>query len=333
MSQRQQLERIFEIDRRIRAGLHPNAHQLAQSLEVTSRVIYKDREFMVDRLGAPIVFDRDNGGWAYSDRTWLLPTSIVTEGELLAFFLGVELAQRYLGTAFGEALGSATSKIARSLKGNVVVDLEALRAHYTFAPPAAAAVKLETLLGLHAAIDERRSVAMGYFTASRRKHTQRVVDPYHLFNAKGEWYLIGRDHLHRGIRQFHVARIESWQVLDRWFRCDPTFSIDVWLRKAFQMQTGESPATVRIRFDENQAPYIRERRWHDTQTIEDLPDGGLILQFTTAALDEVRRWVLQYAEHAEVLEPEELREAVAKAVKGMEEVYGHGADQPRGVER
>jgi len=132
MSQRQQLERIFEIDHRIRAGLYPNARQLAQSLEVTSRVIYKDREFMLDRLGAPIVFDRDRGGWAYSDRTWLLPTSIVTEGELLAFFLSIELAQRYLGTAFGEALASAISKVARSLKGPVVVDLDALQAHYTF---------------------------------------------------------------------------------------------------------------------------------------------------------------------------------------------------------
>jgi predicted DNA-binding transcriptional regulator YafY len=327
MSQRQQLERILEIDRRVRAGLHPNARQLAQALEVTSRVIYKDREFMVDRLGAPIVFDRDRGGWVYSDRTWVLPTSIVTEGELLAFFLGVELAQRYLGTSFGEALASAIAKVARSLKGPVVVDLEALRAHYTFAPPAAAAVKPETLLALHQAIAERRSVKMTYFTASRRKHTERMVDPYHLFNAKGEWYLIGRDRLHRGVRQFHVGRIESWQVLDRRFLRDPQFSIEAWLRSAFQMQAGARATTVRIRFDENQAPYIRERRWHDTQKIEDLPDGGLILQFTTAALDEVKRWVLQYGEHAEVLEPEELREMVKRAVTRMGEVYRRVADE------
>lgn len=311
----------MEIDRQIRAGLHPNARHLAEYLEVTSRVIYKDREFMVDRLGAPIIFDRDRGGWTYSDRTWLLPTSIVTEGELLAFFLSVELAQRYLGTALGPSLASAAAKVARSLKGPVIVDLEALRAHYTFAAPAAAAVKPETLLALHRSIEERQSVMMAYFTASRRKHTRRTVDPYHLFNAKGEWYVIGRDHLHRGIRQFHAGRIESLQVLDRPFLRDPGFSIDRWLRSAFQMQAGEGPAAVRIRFDDNQAPYIRERRWHDTQKIEDLPDGGLILQFTTAALDEVKRWVLQYGEHAEVLEPEELREAVKKAVRKLGVVY------------
>jgi len=61
MSQRQQLERIFEIDRQIRAGAYPNAERLAEKLEVSRRVIFKDREFMVNRLGAPIEYD---GKWA-----------------------------------------------------------------------------------------------------------------------------------------------------------------------------------------------------------------------------------------------------------------------------
>jgi hypothetical protein len=34
MSQRQQLERIFEIDRQIRAGLYPNAERLAEVLDL-----------------------------------------------------------------------------------------------------------------------------------------------------------------------------------------------------------------------------------------------------------------------------------------------------------
>jgi predicted DNA-binding transcriptional regulator YafY len=45
MSQRQQLERIMEIDRRIRAGEYPNAERMAQLLEVSRRVIFNDRDF------------------------------------------------------------------------------------------------------------------------------------------------------------------------------------------------------------------------------------------------------------------------------------------------
>ena len=47
MSQRQQLERIMEIDRRIRNGDYPNAESMAEILEVSRRVIFNDREFMI----------------------------------------------------------------------------------------------------------------------------------------------------------------------------------------------------------------------------------------------------------------------------------------------
>ena len=109
MSQRQQLERIFEIDRRIKAGEYPNADRLAGSLEVSRRVIFKDREFMVNRLGAPIEYDRERGGWYYTNKIWTLPNIMVSEGELLAFFLSVEVARRYIGTALEESLRSAVA--------------------------------------------------------------------------------------------------------------------------------------------------------------------------------------------------------------------------------
>ena len=66
MSQRQQLERIMLIDAQIRGGLYPNAERIAKELEVSKRVIYQDKAFMANRLGAPIEFDRERGGWHYT---------------------------------------------------------------------------------------------------------------------------------------------------------------------------------------------------------------------------------------------------------------------------
>ncbi len=54
MTQPQQLERLLEIDRQIRAGQYPNAERIAALLRLSKRVIYTDKRFMVDRLGAPI---------------------------------------------------------------------------------------------------------------------------------------------------------------------------------------------------------------------------------------------------------------------------------------
>jgi predicted DNA-binding transcriptional regulator YafY len=67
---------------------------------------------------------------------------------------------------------------------------------------------------------------------------------------------------------------------------------------------------------------IRERKWHETQQdLEELPDGGVILRFRTGGLGEVKRWVMQYGAHAEVLQPEHLRRAVATEMRQAAKNY------------
>lgn len=321
MSQRQQLERIMEIDRAIRAKEYPNATRLAKTLEVSKRVIYNDRAFMVDRLGDPIEYDRERNGWFYTEDTWLLPTVMVTQGELLAFFLSVELTHSYLGTSLEEPLRLAVGKISQAIKGPVSVNLETLKAHYTFHPPSIAGIDAHTLMVLHQAIQEGKRVHMLYYTASRGERNQRTVDPYHFYNSGGEWYLIGYDHLRSQVRNLHVGRIERLAMLSEKFQRQEGFSIETWMGQAFQAERGEDLQQVIIRFDEEQARYIRERRWHASQTIEELPDGGLILRFKTGGLGAVKRWVLQYGSHAEVFHPQDLRDSIRQEIQNMMQVY------------
>jgi len=324
MSQRQQLERIFEIDRSIRAGEFPNATRLAGILEVSKRVIYNDRVFMIDRLGAPIAYDQEKGGWYYSSKTWILPNIMITEGELLALFLSLEVARRYLGTSLEGSLRSAVDKISRSVKGPVSVDLDELKAHYTFASPALSDVREQTLLDLHRAIRENHRLWMRYFTASRDEHTDRTVSPYHLYHAQGEWYLIAFDDIRQEVRNFAVGRIEDWSILTDTFERDPGFSIQEHMGSAFQTERGSEIVEVAIRFDPHQARYIRERRWHETQQIEELPGGSLILRFQSSGLGEVKRWVMQYGGHAEVLKPKSLRKAIYAEILNMVKTYQVG---------
>ena len=321
MSQRQQLERIMEIDRQIRAGLYPSAERIAAKLEVGKRVIFQDAAFMRDRLGAPIENDRERGGWYYSNPTWTLPTMFVNEGELMAFFLSVEVAQRYLGTAFEAPLRSAVTRLTKSLGNPVQINLEELREHYTFAAPATPNVNAQLLVEMHRAVQQQLQVRMRYYTAMRDEWTERTVNPNHIYNMRGDWYVFAYDQLRQEMRNFHLGRVAWWQVLAEGFERVPNFSPGEWMSTAFQTERGE-PEDVAIRFDEYQARWIRERRWHETQQeLEELPDGGVILRFRTGGLGEVKRWVMQYGAHAEVLTPEHLRQTVAAELRRAAENY------------
>ena len=321
MSQRQQLERIMEIDRRIRDGEYPNPNQLAKDFEVSQRVIFVHRDFMINRLGAPIEYDRSRGGWFYADETWVLPGIIVTQGELLAFFLSVEVAKRYLGTGLEETLRTAVEKLSKNVKGSITVDLDTLRSHYSFSAPTLLTANEQALLDLHRAIAGSKKVWMHYYTASRDQRTERIVHPYHLSNIRGDWYLIAFDELRQGIRNFAIGRIEEWRVLSDAFRRNPEFSVTKYMRSGFQAEYGGEIVDVVIRFAPQAARYVREKRWHDSQEIQSQDDGGLILKFRTSGLGEVKRWVLQYGGSAEVITPDNLRQDCIAEISKLVNIY------------
>jgi predicted DNA-binding transcriptional regulator YafY len=326
MSQRQQLERIMEIDRRIRQGEYPNAEKVAEILEVSRRVIFNDRNFMIYRLRAPIEFDRERGGWHYTDKTWSLPGIYVTQGELMAFFLSLEIARRYIGTDLESPLRSAVDKIAKAVKGPVSVEINELRSHYTFTEFNTISVDAQLLLDLHHAILNRHRVWMRYYSAKRGVMSERVVFPYHLHNFQGDWFLVAYDTFRNGIRLFLIGRIQEMKLLKEKFEWDESFSAEDWIGSGFQLHAGGE--AVAIWFSANKAQFIRERKWHPSQTIEEKPDGSLILHLKTGGLLEVRNWALQFGDDAEVLEPDSLREDIAKEIHKLSARYGidHGAE-------
>ena len=322
MSQRNQLARIMEIDRQVRAGKYPNADSLARDLGVSRRVIFKDRAFMIDRLQAPLATDRRRGGWYYTEPTYTLPNLMITEGELLALFLSMELAQRYMGTAFQELLGSAVQKLQQAFKGDVSVSLETLGAYYSFMPPPLTEINPELLTTIYRAIRERRLLHICYLADKTGEITERVVEPYHLTNAKGAWYLLAFDRLRNDKRQFHIGRIQAWRMLPDKFARRSSIVIADWLASFFGAEGGAAPTEVVIRFDAYQAKWIRERRWHPTEQREEHADGSLTLRMKIGGLGELQRWVMQYGGHAEVLAPDWLRRAIAEEARKMSQIYG-----------
>ena len=79
-----------------------------------------------------------------------------------------------------------------------------------------------------------------------------------------------------------------------------------------------------IWFDEYQARYMRGKQWHASQRVEEHANGSLTLVFRTGALAEVRRWVMSYGNHAEVMDPASLRAEVAAEAAAMVQRYRGG---------
>jgi len=314
---RNQLQRIFEIDRRVRSGKKPRPDELASDLKVSRRQIFYDRNYLIE-LGAPL--KSDNGGWVYRDASFILPTSVLSEGELLAFFLAVEIA-RAVDAPFALAMGETVEKLRNALGDPVTVDLNAL-AQTTFSLPPAARAENTRCLELMRAKAERKRVKMCYFSASSDQTSSRVVHPYHLHHARGEWILVAHDERRAAVRCFNIARIRELETLEARFEIAPDFDAANFVASMLCAEAGDTLYSIAVRFDEYQARYIDERTYHAKQTKEKQPDGGLILHFPASGLAEVARWVMGFGAHAQALEPPELHAIIVDHVEKLAKIYG-----------
>ena len=308
------IQRIQWLDEQLRGQRYPSAARAIAEFEISRRTFCRDLDYLRLMLGAPVGYDRHRGGYYYTDDTFSLAAVHLTEGELLALFVAERVMRQYAGTPYGKGLQSAFEKICSSLTSSITVDLTYHDPGFTFDLGPLRAPDLDIFDTVCRSLQNRTALRIQYHTQSRDCDTERVVEPYHLHNHKGDWYLIALCHRRRQIRNFLLSRVVAAELAHDRFTMPEDFAVESYIRESFGIEKSGRPMNVAIWFDSYQARWIREREWHPTQRIDDHDDGSLTLHFKATGLDEVARWVLSYGEHALVLKPAKLKRRVAAAV-------------------
>jgi len=306
---------MLRIHQAIAEGKHPNATRLSADLEVTTKTIYRDVEFMRDRLGLPIEFNALHKGYFYTEEVSAFPTFQITEGELFALLVAEKALQQYRGTTFEKPLVSAFKKIAESLPDAVSFNFADWEQTISFRLTAEPVLNLEIFDTLAKAAAQGHQLRLTYRKPGRRDTETRIVDPWHLANINGEWFLFAFDHLRKDLRTFVPARVQKAEPTGRTFARPKKFSLERRLRDSFGVHSAEGEFDVMIRFNEPAADYVREKRWHPSQQLKELPGGGLELRLKLSSLSEVQRWILSWGGDARVLQPPELAANVRAAAR------------------
>jgi predicted DNA-binding transcriptional regulator YafY len=117
-------------------------------------------------------------------------------------------------------------------------------------------------------------------------------------------------------------------VLDLNFQVPSSFNVSEYAKGAFGIAGGR-PEAVEIAFEASMAGYIRERVWHESQSLEERPDGSVVLRMSVAPGWELRSWIKGFLPHVKVLAPSSLREAIAADVEQARESFGARRSAPK----
>jgi predicted DNA-binding transcriptional regulator YafY len=313
---------VFWINQQINQKGCVSTSEIIERFEITNRTVLRTIEYMRDRFELPIKYCVEKKAYHYTEPVYHLPIIELTEGELVAIVLSGELIKQYKGTSIGGDLESAIGKILSNMTSEVSVYLGNLFDIYSFEPSTANKIDLVVFQQLSKAIKDKLIIEMTYFTAETGIVRTRRVEPLHLRNHLGKWYLIAFDYLRQAVRDFYLGRIQGLQMTEEHFMSREDFDLKAYLNKGFSMIRDEKPVEVEMVFDQYQARWVREQApMHVSEQREELPDGELKVRLQLTALDGIKRFVMQYGSHVRVIAPLELQQAIKSEINQMQELY------------
>lgn len=228
----------------------------------------------------------------------------LTDMDRIALRVGRDAVSFLEGTLLGEGLAKAAGEDGDV--GGPVQELMHRVVHRPEPQPDYAAHR-DTLDGVLDGLVRTRRLDFVY----GRRQVEGFA-PLTLVVYRRALYLLGRfdrDKVYRyRIDRMGDVRIgEPFTYPQDW---DPDAELSPW----FGMVNDGPIEPVVLEFSARVAPYIRERSWHPTARILDLPDGGVQLQMYTGGR-ELERFVLEWGEHCRVVSPASLRHRVMNALR------------------
>lgn len=320
-SSRPLLARMMRIHEQLQDGHLTNCRKLALMLEVSTKTIARDLDFMRDQLGLPVEYDAKIYSWRYAYPVKNFPTVQVSEGELLALLVAQKALEEYRGTPYHDQLAHAFAKLTAGLREQVSFSPSDSLASVSFHHLGPGKADVQIFDQLSRAVTLSREIVFTYLKPHSQTPEKRRMQPYHLANRENAWYLVGLDCDRAALRTFAVSRIQQVNVTTTKFAKPADFSPKVFYANSFGAYVGTGDHRVVIRFQPEVAGQIRERFWHESQETKELADGGLELRLHLNSLDEIQRWIIGWGDGAEIMAPPELRARIKAVARAVARIY------------
>ncbi|HEU0306282.1 MAG TPA: YafY family protein [Lysobacter sp.] len=200
------------------------AQQLAQTLQVSLRTVYRDVADL-QLSGVPI---EGEAGVGYLLRKGAdIPPLMFTVDELEALVVGTRFVRAFGGERLGRGATTALLKIEAVLPESL---RERSRRTRIFAPQLDNRIESSGMIdALHAAIEQAQVLRLEYRDGNGEV-TSREVEPLALAFWGGSWTLGAWCRLRRDFRSFRPDRIVAHAITGEVFADDPKRNLDAYLR-------------------------------------------------------------------------------------------------------
>ena len=325
MARNTELVRQWEILRDVdsaRNGI--SAAKLASLRGVHQKTIRRDLDALA-RAGFPLYDDKSNGTsmWKLRGRPFRgLDQTGMSVTEMCALYLGHAMLRTLGGSPLLDEAERAFAKIERALPAPCRGFLDelpvVLKARGSGRKKQDDRRLREIVARILDAIVRERRAGMRYAKPASTTASTYVLDPHRVVYAHGGMYLLAFVPAYGEMRTFAVERMETFALTDERFTRRPLPPEP--FAHSLGVHTG-APEQVVLEFEADVAPYVREREWHASQSIEDRPDGRTVMTLQVCVDHALRSWILGFGASVRVVEPLTLAQDIFETALAMRRRY------------
>ena len=320
-------ERFYKIDQMLHERRGVPIEVFVDELDVSRATFKRDIEYMRDRLHAPIVWNRDAGGYHFESAkttgpAYELPGLWFSAGELYALLAAQKLLNDIEPGILATHVAPLQARLAALLEASGHPATE-ITQRVRLLSMAKRPVELRFFADITIGLLERKRIEIDAWNRERDETNTRVVSPQRLVHYRDNWYLDAWCHLRDGLRSFSVDTIQRVKVLREKARDVAPSKLDSHFSSAYGIFGGHAKEWAVLRFSPERARWVQSERWHGEQQSEMLPDGSYRLKVPYADERELLMDILRHGRHVEVEAPPSLRRKAAEEVAALAVTY-HG---------
>lgn len=318
-------ERIYIIDQMLAERRFVSISQMLERLEVSLATLKRDLNVLRDRMQAPIIFDKELGGYRYEKQDQVskfeLPGLWFSAAEIHALLTTHHLLSNLdTGGLLGghikpllsrlTALLSTADNPAEEIQKRVRIEMMNVR-H----------VRLEHFEAVGSALLKRGRLRIDYYARGTNQTSQREISPQRLINYRGNWYLDGWCHLRNDLRSFSIDSIRRVELLDAKAKDISEKKLNEILGSGYGIFSGKATQWATLHFTPEISRWVSNESWHPKQKGRYLDDGCYELKIPYSKDTELLMDIMRYGAGVKVIAPSSLVDHISKELNSMLAVY------------
>lgn len=311
-------ERLYKIDRMLNDRKVVPITEFLEELEVSLATFKRDLEYLRDRFNAPVVWDRDAGGYRFDKQgvgdAYELPGLWFSASEIHALLT----MQQLLGSLGPGLLTPHIEPLLtrlRMLLDREDVPVDAVEKRIRIQKVNARAYEPEFFGPIATAVLQRRRIVIDHHNRSRNEVIRREVSPQRLSYYRENWYLDAWCHLRNELRSFGLDAVkgvwlgteEAQEVADE--------ELAAVLDSGYGIFSGKDVQWAELEFSPSRAQWVSKERWHPQQESHFTADGSYRLRLPFSNPTELVMDILHHVPEVKVLSPQSLITAVKQSLE------------------